>query len=186
MDCVAASTIAAMRRWQSQAWCQQHITALLAPGSVASASAPGCRPAQAAPGCRLVRTRYGHPLSGPSGLHNAALPSVSASQSQAPFVAATASRTLGEGNKRYAKWPSLESVASAGGATPVALRPGAFSCAPYGSASTLALVSALARSGGSQRPSAGHHKKIVHGPSVTVALNARPCPPPFRQLSFAI
>ena len=31
-------------------------------------------------------------------LHNAALPSVSASQSQAPFVAATASRPSGEGN----------------------------------------------------------------------------------------
>ena len=41
-------------------------------------------------------------------LHKAALPSVSASQSQAPFVAATASRPLGEGNRLYAKLPSLE------------------------------------------------------------------------------
>ncbi len=41
-------------------------------------------------------------------LHNAALLSVSASQSQAPFVAATASRPLGESNRRYAKLPSLE------------------------------------------------------------------------------
>jgi len=104
-----------------------------------------------------MRTRYGHPLRGPSGLHNAALPSVPASQSQAPFVAATASRPPGEGNKRYAKWPSLGSVASAGGASPVALRPGAFACAPYGSASTWALVSALPRSGASQRPVGGHH-----------------------------
>ncbi len=44
-------------------------------------------------------------------LHNAALPSVSTSQSQAPFVAATASRPSGEGNRLYAKLPSLESVA---------------------------------------------------------------------------
>ena len=44
-------------------------------------------------------------------LHNAALLSVSASQSQAPFVAATASRPSGEGNRLYAKLPSLESVA---------------------------------------------------------------------------
>jgi hypothetical protein len=44
-------------------------------------------------------------------LHNAALPSVSASQSQAPFVAATASRPSGEGNRLYAKLPSLGTVA---------------------------------------------------------------------------
>ena len=44
-------------------------------------------------------------------LHNAALLSVSASQSQAPFVAATASRPLGEGNRLYAKLPSLGTVA---------------------------------------------------------------------------
>ena len=44
-------------------------------------------------------------------LHNAALPSVPASQSQAPFVAATASRPSGEGNRRYAKLPSLGTVA---------------------------------------------------------------------------
>jgi hypothetical protein len=41
-------------------------------------------------------------------LHNAALPSVSASQSQAPFVSVTASRPSGEGNRLYAKLPSLE------------------------------------------------------------------------------
>jgi hypothetical protein len=41
-------------------------------------------------------------------LHNAALLSVSASQSQAPFVAATASRPSGESNRRYAKLPTLE------------------------------------------------------------------------------
>ena len=44
-------------------------------------------------------------------LHKAALPSVPASQSQAPLVAATASRPSGEGNRLYAKLPSLESVA---------------------------------------------------------------------------
>jgi hypothetical protein len=65
-------------------------------------------------------------------LHKAALPSVPASQSQAPFVAATASRPLGEGNRLYAKLPSLESVAQ-----PLAL-PGrwhalcATVCAPFG------------------------------------------------------
>lgn len=41
-------------------------------------------------------------------LHNAALLSVSASQSQAPFVAATASRPSGESNRRYVKLPTLE------------------------------------------------------------------------------
>jgi hypothetical protein len=41
-------------------------------------------------------------------LHNAALLSVSASQSQAPLVAATASRPSGESNRRYAKLPTLE------------------------------------------------------------------------------
>jgi hypothetical protein len=41
-------------------------------------------------------------------LHNAALHSVSASQSQAPFVAATASRPTGESNRRYAKLPTLK------------------------------------------------------------------------------
>jgi len=44
-------------------------------------------------------------------LHNAALPSVSASQSQAPFVSGTASRPSGEGNRLYAKLPSLGTVA---------------------------------------------------------------------------
>ena len=122
----------------------------------------------AAPGCRLIRTRYGHPLRGPSGLHNAALPSVPASQSQAPFVAATASRPSGEGNKRYAKWPSLGSVASAGGASPVALRPSAFACAPCGSASTWALVSALPRSGASQRP-VGRSSRVSPRPPLCFA-----------------
>ena len=42
----------------------------------------------------MARTRYGHPLRGPSGLHNAALPSVPASQSQALFVAATGCAAL--------------------------------------------------------------------------------------------
>ena len=41
-------------------------------------------------------------------LHNAALHSVSASQSQAPFVVATASRPTGESNRRYAKLPTLK------------------------------------------------------------------------------
>ena len=44
-------------------------------------------------------------------LHNAALPSVPASQSQAPFVSGPASRPSGEGNRRYAKLPSLGTVA---------------------------------------------------------------------------
>ena len=62
---------------------------------------------------RGVRGSCGtRPLRPPASLlHNAALPSVSASQSQAPFVAATASRPLGEGNRLYAKLPSLGTVA---------------------------------------------------------------------------
>ena len=70
------------------------------------------RHAQAAPGCRVVcvavvaHARYGHPLR-----FYITPPSVPASQSQAPFVAATASRPSGEGNRLYAKLPSRESVA---------------------------------------------------------------------------
>ena len=54
----------------------------------------------------VAHARYGHPLR-----FYITPPSVPASQSQAPFVAATASRPSGEGNRLYAKLPSLESVA---------------------------------------------------------------------------
>ena len=59
---------------------------------------------------RGVRGSCGtRPLRPPASLlHNAALLSASASQSQAPFVAATASRPSGESNRRYAKLPTLE------------------------------------------------------------------------------
>ena len=60
----------------------------------------------ARPGTRYAWQLWHTPAT--AKLHNAALLSVSASQSQAPFVAATASRPLGEGNGRYAKLPTLE------------------------------------------------------------------------------
>ena len=60
----------------------------------------------ARPGTRYAWQLWHTPAT--AKLHNAALLSVSASQSQAPFVAATAPRPLGESNRRYAKLPSLE------------------------------------------------------------------------------
>jgi hypothetical protein len=81
-------------------------------------------------------------------LHNAALPSVSASQSQAPFVSVTASRPSGEGNRLYAKLPSLDAVAQ-----PSAL-PGRFralraaSWLPCGCCGTVALVRRFAQCSG--------------------------------------
>lgn len=88
-------------------------------------------------------------------LHNAALPSVSASQSQAPFVAATASRPAGEGNRRYAKLPSLErshgrrrSPVAAAPYAPPAVR-------PWGRGGTVASIRRCARCFG-QWPAASH------------------------------
>lgn len=63
----------------------------------------------ARPGTRYAWQLWRSPAT--AKLHNAALLSVSASQSQAPFVAATASRPSGESNRRYAKLPSLSTVA---------------------------------------------------------------------------
>ena len=58
-----------------------------------------------------------------------------ASTDGAPLGVTHCWRTLsGLQNKPYAKWPSLGLVASAGGATPVALRPCALACASCGSA----------------------------------------------------
>jgi len=101
----SSSPIAAMRRWQSQAWCQQRITALLSPGSVVSASGKGFAIAKHHQAVALYTPAT-------AKLHKKALPSVSASQSQAPFVAATASRPTGEGNTFYAKLRPLGPVAS--------------------------------------------------------------------------
>ena len=82
----------------------------------------------------VTLARYGHPLRFYITPHCPQCPPVAALKLR--LVPVTAARPSGEGNRRYAKWPSLGSVASAGGATPVALRPGAFACAAYGSAST--------------------------------------------------
>jgi hypothetical protein len=82
-------------------------------------------------------------------LHNAPLPSVSASRSQAPLVAATASRPSGEGNRLYAKLPSLGAVAQ-----PSTL-PGRFS-APYAPpAGSLVIVVAPWHWSGAKRSAAG-------------------------------
>jgi len=99
-------------------------TAFVLSRSLASISWQGGVPPYQAPWCRLAcasywqdsvvfvavvaLARYGHRLRRPSGLHRVLLPSVPASQSQAPLVAATASRPSGEGNRLYAKLPTLE------------------------------------------------------------------------------
>ena len=77
-------------------------------------------------------------------LHNDPLPSVPASQSQAPFVAATASRPSGEGNRRYAKLSSLGTVA------PPSALPVAFTSYAPPSGSLVAVVAPWRRSGASR------------------------------------
>ena len=85
------------------------------------------RHAQAPRGCRVVCVacvvfaRYGHPLRFYITPHCPQCPAVAALKLR--LVPVTAARPSGEGNRRYAKWPSLESVAQ-----PSAL-PGR--CTPY-------------------------------------------------------
>jgi hypothetical protein len=106
-------------------------------------------------------------------LHNAALPSVPASQSQAPFVAATASRPSGEGNRRYAKLPTLEAVAQPS-ALPGRIRAlRAANWLPCGCRGTMALVRRFAQCSG-QRPAASH------------VVCARPPPWPRRCAALAL
>ncbi len=57
----------------------------------------------------VARARYGHPLRFYITPHCPQCPSVAALKLR--LVPVTASRPSGEGNRRYAKWPSLESVA---------------------------------------------------------------------------
>ena len=106
--CVAASRCA---------WWQRHITAL--PGSILCSLSQWARweyrHAKAARGCRVVYVavvalaRYGHPLRFYITPHCPQCPPVAALKLR--LVPVTASRPSGEGNRRYAKWPSLESVA---------------------------------------------------------------------------
>lgn len=109
-------------------------------------------------------------------LHKKALPSVPASQSQAPFVAATASRPTGEGNTFLCK------IASAGAGrvsrrrlpgriralAPSAVRP---MCRPAPGHWSVRLRAVVAVSG----LSAGHH----------VLAPAHPCASPLRGISTA-
>ena len=73
------------------------------------------RHAQAPPSCRVgcvavvAHARYGHPLRFYITPHCPQCPAVAALKLH--LVPVTASRPSGEGNRRYAKWPSLESVA---------------------------------------------------------------------------
>ena len=57
----------------------------------------------------VVFARYGHPLRFYITPHCPQCPPVAALKLR--LVPVTASRPSGEGNRRYAKWPSLESVA---------------------------------------------------------------------------
>ena len=57
----------------------------------------------------VAHTRYGHPLRFYITPHCPQCPPVAALKLR--LVPVTASRPSGEGNRRYAKWPSLESVA---------------------------------------------------------------------------
>ena len=57
----------------------------------------------------VARARYGHPLRFYITPHCPQCPPVAALKLR--LVPVTASRPSGEGNRRYAKWPSLESVA---------------------------------------------------------------------------
>ena len=86
----------------------------------------------------VAHARYGHPLRFYITPHCPQCPPVAALKLR--LVPVTASRPSGEGNRRYAKWPSLESVAQ-----PSAL-PGrwhalrAAVCAPLWLSGTVALV----------------------------------------------
>ena len=90
----------------------------------------------------VARARYGHPLRFYIRPHCPQCPAVIALKLH--LVPATASRPSGEGNRHYAKWPTLEAVAQ-----PSAL-PGQFlpyappSGRPCGCRSTVALVSCFA------------------------------------------
>ena len=57
----------------------------------------------------VAHARYGHPLRFYITPHCPQCPTVAALKLR--LVPVTASRPSGEGNRRYAKWPSLESVA---------------------------------------------------------------------------
>jgi hypothetical protein len=94
----------------------------------------------------------------PCGLHKAALPSVSGSHcAKASFGAGHRWRALsGEGNRPYAKWPTLESVTQPS-ALPVRFAPYApLAMRPCGSCGAVALVRRCAQRS-SQWPAASYH-----------------------------
>ena len=97
----------------------------------------------ARPGTRYAGQLWRSPAT--AKLHNAALPSVSASQSQAPFVAATARAIRVKATGRYAKLPTLGTVAQPS-ALPVRFRAlCAASWLPCGCRGTVALVRRFAQ-----------------------------------------
>jgi hypothetical protein len=90
----------------------------------------------------VVHARYGHPLRFYITPHCIQCPAVTALKLR--FVPVTASRPSGEGNRHYAKWPSLEAVAQPS-ALPVRFAPYAPpSGRPYGYRGAMALVSCFA------------------------------------------
>jgi hypothetical protein len=121
----------------------------------------------------VAHARYGHPLRFYITPHCPQCPPVAALKLR--LVPVTASRPSGEGNRRYAKWPSLESVAQ-----PSAL-PGrwhalrAAVCAPLWLSWHLWHWSGAARCVVGQWPAASH----------VVCAPAHPCASPLRGISPA-
>lgn len=120
----------------------------------------------------VAHARYGHPLRFYITPHCPQCPPVAALKLR--LVPVTASRPSGEGNRRYAKWPSLESVAQPsalpGRCTPYAPP----SARPCGCRGVVASVRRCALCFG-QWPAASH----------LVCAPAHPCASPLRGLSPA-
>ena len=126
----------------------------------------------ARPGTRYAWQLWHTPAT--AKLHNAALLSVSASQSQAPFVAATASRPSGESNRRYAKLPTLERSHSR-------RRFPVNSCPTRRRLRALVAVVALWHQSGAARCLLGQWPTASH----VVCAPAHPCASPLRGISPA-
>jgi hypothetical protein len=108
-----------LRKCWSVRWCADMASARWR--IVLDQPSPAARPGSRVFVAVVAHARYGHPLRFYITPHCPQCPPVAALKLR--LVPVTASRPSGEGNRRYAKWPSLESVAQ-----PSAL-PGR--CTPY-------------------------------------------------------
>ena len=121
----------------------------------------------------VAHARYGHPLRFYITPHCPQCPPVAALKLR--LVPVTASRPSGEGNRRYAKWPSLESVAQ-----PSAL-PGRWHALRVAVCAPLWLSVALWHWSGAARCVAGQWPAASH----VVCAPAHPCASPLRGISPA-